>query len=322
MPNPRGSSSGCTIEATIVVIMSGDGSNDEASWYTFAYYKSSKLRFEGYQSFPLSAIVNVTKGAISPFVASLASKNIPYKRAKEKELETTVTVPPGPRFHVHFVGNPYLKESDESNAAKHMLKNFYLTNLETELSSCMNYGDNDKMFGPTQLIDSVLHHQCTYHILLTGCESDDLADGKSTTSTVPIAAFSFCSNEREEDRLFVSLFAVSSLSYTKGFGRSSDNKPWRLRGLGRFLFCVGQTFHRSLHHYKGNLLVLVCTPKISTSMQYLKKLGYLKVAHSFKDCFGFPLSDEISVSLLETHVPSLQHLPFLANEAVFGYSGE
>jgi len=46
------------------------------------------------------------------------------------------------------------------------------------------------------------------------------------------------------------------------------------------------------------------------------------VAHSFKDCFGFPISNETSVSLSETHVPSSQHLPFLANEAVFGYIGE
>jgi len=219
--------------------VSGDGDNEDNSWYSFAYYKSSKLRLDGYQSFPLSAVVDVNKGAFSPFVAALASKKIPYKKAKENETESSLPVPPGPRFHIHIIANPYLKESNECISTKSMLKEFYRDNLEPELLPSMNYGDNDKMFGPTQLIDSVLHHQCTYHILLTGCESDDLADGKSTTSTVPIAAFSFCSKEREEDRLFVSLFAVSSLSYTKGFGRSSDNKPWRLRGLGRFLFCVG-----------------------------------------------------------------------------------
>jgi len=144
---------------------------------------------------------------------------------------------------------------------------------------------------------------------------------------VPIAAVSFCSHKEERERLFISMCAVSSFNYSQEFGRSCDKAPWRKRGLCRFLFLVCRRIHRSVHHLipSEDLWVLMCPLRKAPSLQCFKIIGFLRVALSFKDCYGFPFAADTATFIDEnsgTTINVLKCVPFLADGEVYGCIGK
>ena len=70
---------------------------------------------------------------------------------------------------------------------------------------------------------------------------------------VPIAALTFCCNDKNNGAYFISLFAVSGDDYTKKeYGNGSDGLTWRGRQLGSFLLDLSARTYSSIVHDKSS----------------------------------------------------------------------
>ena len=226
--------------ATSRVVKEDEKGKGKVSWLSAVAYKSMPFRTNGYGKVPLLELQHLmTK---FPAVLHLAKRNLsipleidPLKKEKSQA-----------RFHVHFLSKMFLstteKEDPEYLQLLKDLSSFYETNVDpTHLFKNMFWNKKcDDFFEP------IFDHHSTVHIVITALSGNEESP---PSKCVPIAAVSFCCNEKINGAYFILVLAVSGDHYTKEeYGTGSDGHTWRGRKLGSFLLDVSAQTYISVVH--------------------------------------------------------------------------
>lgn len=305
----------------------GFGFQDAQKIFSESLHKSFSLQFllEHMEEQPefiqhLSKRTVSTKEEVAPAVSTtkpaLVGLSLPEEVSNIGKAPGTHRTPEY-RFKLHWIQNTEKERPAKVMEYVELLKGFYQSVAVPVLEESMTFLDSD-LDGPTKYLGNILSHPKIFHVLLTGQKNNKNAS--EGTSTEAIAAISFFSDSDNAPYLPIGLCAVSSDTHGKMYGKNATKKPWRGNGLFRFLLKLSRKIHRTLHSCDyTDLFVFVSLTEKYRQIEIFRRLGFLKISHSFKRIEMKLFSDAGSQTEDSERVDLF---PFLAEGCIYAELGE